>query len=141
MERTPPRSSIRLSSSSGQRFRNRLSFDVPKFRFTYTSVHPARGTTGPSSRSIRRASATERGSRSWRGLMAVRISVDGRSWANPPTFPRGLVDRAVDPLVAGAPAEIAREARATLFQRRLRRERGRREDHPGRADAALRAAL
>ena len=57
-------------------------------------------------------------------------------------FPcRGGCNRSIDRRVARAAAQVAREARLHLIQRRIPAERDRRHDHPGRADAALRAAV
>src|SRR5476649_580704 len=56
-----PRTSMVRSRSSPHRFRKRMSFNVPKLSDTKRSVHPAIGTSGPSSRSIFNASGSDRG--------------------------------------------------------------------------------
>src|SRR6185295_10965789 len=66
MVRRSPCTAIARSASSPQRFRNRVSFSVPKLSETYRSVHPAIGTSGPSSRNIFNASVSDFGWRSER---------------------------------------------------------------------------
>ena len=62
IESMSPRTAIVRSAASRHRLRNRVSFNAPKFSDTYRSVHPAIGTSGPSSRSIFSASASDFGS-------------------------------------------------------------------------------
>ena len=120
---------------------------------------------GPSSRSIRSASRTDRGCRSTRGEIAVlkaasRLrrsacrpaparqadSVVPRPSLLPPAscfcllssgFCLLLPDRPVDPLVPRAPADVAGQPRAHVLERRARPKRGGRHDHARRAEAAL----
>src|SRR4029453_230565 len=63
------------------------------------------------------------------------------SWSSASLCGSRLTDRAIDRRVAGAAADVPGEPGADLFQRRILRERGRGQDHPGRTDPALGAAL
>ncbi len=52
---------------------NRESFSVPNCRLTYTSVQPASGESGPSSRNIFSASFNDAGRRKLSDEIAVRM--------------------------------------------------------------------
>ena len=124
-----------------------MSFSVPKLSATYRSVQPAIGTSGPSSRSILSASASDCGSTSV--LLAISPSIDlgPNAVSESPGFRSraggspSLLNRSIDRSIARAAAEVPRESASHLIQRRVAPERDRRHDHARRADAALRAAV
>src|SRR5260370_28406434 len=89
------------------------------------------------------ASFSDRGSRSWSCEIAVltwtpRLS---RSCAHPLAFSRCFLDRSVDSLIPGTPAQVPRKPDTDFFERWTRPERNSRQNHPRRADAALGSAL
>src|SRR2546423_13289494 len=73
MKSVSPRAAMPRSAASPQMFTNRVSFSVPKLRETYRSVQPANGVSGPSSRSIDKASASDRGCNNVRWLIEPSI--------------------------------------------------------------------